>query len=440
MSNDVEYMMQWMNARHFVTNVLGKTVVGTERDRFGRQLPLQWSSFAHLREKYSNRTVRVPGKTTDGKPSWKEVPLGTWWLNHPDRRQYDQVGYWPKQTAPDGAFNLWRGFTVSPKPGDWGVMQEHIRDNICRGDEGLHKYVLQWLGFLVQKPWVPPGVAMVMRGAKGTGKGTLANGIGGLFGPHFSAVSNSEHVTGKFNAHFLHTSLLFIDEGFWAGDKRAEGVLKQLITEPTLPIERKFFDVENVPNRLHVIMASNEDWVVPARGMERRFLVLDLDDKRAQDTKFFGALYKQLANGGLAAMLHDLLNVEVAEVDVRKAPRTAGLAEQLAHSLDPFEEWWLRKLQSGRLSPNAKTWHRISIQRLYEDYREEVGDKWAVSRTRFGLKLRAVVRELSIERPREGGSRVRMYYLPSLEECRAEWDRTHGDAAGDWPTEETSDD
>ena len=44
-----------------------------------------------------------------------------------------------------------------------------------------------------------------------------------------------------------------------------------MITEPTLAIERKGQDTETVPNMLHILMASNNQWIVPAGLDERRF-------------------------------------------------------------------------------------------------------------------------------------------------------------------------
>lgn len=427
-----------MNDRHFVVNVLGKTVVGTEKDQHGNKLPLQFSSFQHFRERYSNRIVReMIGTTKTGKAVFKETPQGTWWLNHPGRRQYDRVGYFPKKSAPTGCYNLWQGFEFTPRPGDWSIMEEHIWRNVCRKDDELTQYVRRWLAFAVQRPADPPGVALVMRGAKGSGKGTVANAVGRLFGRHYLAIANSDHVTGKFNAHLQDVSLFFIDEGFWAGDKKKEGVLKQLITEPFIPIERKFFDVENVPNRLHIIIASNESWVVPARGLERRFLTLDLDDADAQNTKFFGPLNDQLNAGGYEAMLHDLLNEPLADFDVRTAPRTSALVEQMIHSFTPFEEWWFGKLKEGRLLVDKAEWGRCMCKRLFEDYHEATGEKHPLTDSRFGLELRRwVPGGVQKVRPNVAtGPRPWMYEFPALDACRLEFERQHGITI-DWGEEE----
>jgi hypothetical protein len=45
-------------------------------------------------------------------------------------------------------------------------------------------------------------------------------------------IADPRYITGRFNSHLVKCLLLHCDEGFWAGDKAAEGKLKDLITGP----------------------------------------------------------------------------------------------------------------------------------------------------------------------------------------------------------------
>ena len=118
----------------------------------------------------------------------------------------------------------------------------------------------------------------MLRGLKGTGKGTLGQILHRLFRHHAMHISNPAHFTGRFNGHLVDVLFLFVDEAFWAGDKAGEGTLKALVTEPTIPIEPKFVNLFQTTNRLKILMASNADWVVPATADERRYFVLDVSD------------------------------------------------------------------------------------------------------------------------------------------------------------------
>ena len=156
-------------------------------------------------------------------------------------------------------------------------------------------------------------------------------------------------LTGRFNAHLRDTCLLFADEAYWPGDKGAEGSLKRLITEPELFIEGKGRDGVMVANRLHVIIASNEDWVIPAGLDERRFVVFDVAEHRKQDKSWFDPLYAEMDNGGLEAMLRDLLELDLDGWHPRNIIRTEALREQQLRSLSPENEWVLELLETGIL-------------------------------------------------------------------------------------------
>jgi hypothetical protein len=142
--------------------------------------------------------------------------------------------------------------------------------------------------------------------------------------------------------------VLFADEAFFAGDKQHEGVLKGLITELTLPVEGKYMDVVFVRNMLHVYMSSNSDWVVPASHDERRYFMLDVLDTHLGDRPYFNALYRQMEEGGLAAMIHDMLHDRnISSFDPRDVPKTEALADQHRRSLDSLDRWWLTVLERG---------------------------------------------------------------------------------------------
>src|SRR5262249_54036900 len=160
---------------------------------------------------------------------------------------------------------------------------------------------------MVQRPRERVGTALVMRGRMGTGKTKVGEVIGRLFPRHYFLVDDPRYVTGHFNAHMASCLLLQADEACWAGDRAAERRLKGLITSPIQQIEHKNIDPIRLKNYVRLIMTSNEDWVVPAGKDERRFAVLDVDPRCAQNHEYFREMDAELANGGLEALLADLL-------------------------------------------------------------------------------------------------------------------------------------
>ena len=442
--------VQEMNAKHAVVSEDGKATIlnlgewdpAMNRHRLTRSTP------GDLKVLYQNKWVQV-GTDKEGNAKYNRAAVA--WLDHPKRLEYKGVVFAPKKEVP-GYYNLWRGYSVNPAPGDWSLMQDHLFNVICGGERRLYDYLLGWMAYTVQRPDVVPEVAVVLRGKRGTGKGIFARELGGLFSDHFVQISNAKHVTGNFNAHLQDTIVAFLDEAFWAGDKSGEGVLKTLITEPHIAIEAKHRNAVMAPNYLHVIIAGNENWVVPAGMEERRFLVLDVSDAKAQDHAHFGALQRQMELGGREAMLHDLLAMDLSGFNARAAPNTDALQEQKLRSLDPVEAWWYECLWGGAQLDEDAGWQEAVVRDdLYAAYLRYAGDAFTRSfrgtKTSLGMFLKGVLpegwpggRQAMVERnipssdgeERQEQKRKWHWTFPKLEECRAAWDRLMHQEE-DWP-------
>lgn len=410
-----------MNKDHFVSRYASKTVVCRETidSSLNRQI-LMMTSFTHFRNFYSNRSVQIQ----TSKNHSASAPLGDAWLKHEDRRQYEDIQMLPEGNK-EGVYNLWRGYSVKAGEGSWKLMRKHIFNVICNGDKKLNRYVLRWLARMIQQPWLPGEVALVLKGNKGVGKGKFVEPFCKLLGQHAMQIFNGKHLTGTFNAHLEDCILLYVDEAYWAGDKSAEGVLKGAITEPILPIERKGFDLRTVRNMLHIIMASNNDWVVPASMDERRYCVLHVSDKHIQDHEYFAAIDEELKHGGLESMLHHLQSLDISEFEVRAVPKTAELIRQKLQSLDPLQEWWFQKLCDGELLPQCG-WELVPSNELFDDFinsAQKIGRNIkGYSNTSFGMNISKLLPRnwpKKMYRKSSGSAgRANHYEFPSLKHCR----------------------
>lgn len=330
------HCVQELNKRYALAKVKTKTFVldeiATPPDMLNK------SDFLDL---YANKTVRLGPKD--------EQNLGHYWFTHPDRREYlDGMVFDPSGANSPDQYNLWRGFAVKPDPNlSCGRILAHIDEVICSKDTVCYEYLLDWLALMVQKPESPPGVAICLLSGQGTGKGLFAQYIGKLLGPHYKHILDKGKLLGRFTGQLEDAVFVFADELDWNGDKRDTGILKGLITEQTRMMERKYVEAFEVKNCIHLLIASNERWAVPAEMDDRRFFVLEVSERRKGDTTYFSALVAEMDNGGPSAFLALLRNRDISSFDPRQFPKTAARVDQQLRSLEPLDAWLYDILDAG---------------------------------------------------------------------------------------------
>jgi hypothetical protein len=441
-TEDLRTYLAAMNVRHAVIgNVGGKCRVmewlPSELDEGTFQLSLQ--SKTDLIDRYANRQV---GWTNRGQP----LTLGRWWFEHPQRASYRGVVFKPGKpeviTHPDTGswLNLWRGWGIFPEKGRWPLLRKHVEEVLSGGEPKMADYNIRWTAWGFQNPADLPEAALVFRGKKGAGKGIFFGTVRRIYGPHGLQITHSAHLTGQFNAHLWACAYLFADEAFWAGDKQGEAVLKGLITERPLPVTKKGIDTVMGVNRVKLAISSNSYWVVPATHDERRYAVSDIDNRYARGAapeeerkEYFGAIQRELAEGGAAAMLYDLLQMNLSDWHPREVPITTGLIRQKKESLRGNFQWFEPLLQSGTLPANYGRNNRITTDELLRYVKTFRGLEYATDESiaSFLYDEMGFIPELAPEgnkfRGKNGGPRG--WEFPPLLELRERWETLYG---GQW--------
>ena len=100
-----------MNKEYAVVIVGGKVSVLWERVDSSGELKIDLLSLDSFNAWFGNQRVKV---RVGDRIKW--VPLAKYWLGHQGRRQYTDIVFSPKGDVA-GAYNLWRGFQVTPKKG-----------------------------------------------------------------------------------------------------------------------------------------------------------------------------------------------------------------------------------------------------------------------------------------------------------------------------------
>jgi hypothetical protein len=368
--DELDRLIDRFNRKYAVVNDAGEIRVFWERPdplRPGRYM-LDRFKFPDFHRMHQNRLLTKVVIPDPDRPHITETitrSVSWWWLNDPRRREHlGGVVFDPADEVGAACWNLWRGFGVLPGRGSWRLLRQHLLEVVCSREKRDFEFLLNTIARMFQHPELPAEISVVLRGDEGCGKGVIGRALCRIFGQHALHISNPEHLCNKHNAHLRGCVVLFADEAFYAGDKRHESILKALITEDTLAIEPKNKDLVDVPNYLHLWIAGNPAWVVPASLRARRWFIPKVSEHRIGDREYFAALYQEIEGGGLEAMLFDLLRRDISNFDPRAVPLTEPLAIQKLHSLDTLHRWWMACLERDFI------WHSRFGVRLFQGWFE----------------------------------------------------------------------
>jgi energy-coupling factor transporter ATP-binding protein EcfA2 len=361
--DDEEKALRAFNRRYAVIITSGGVKILREPDRDDPNGDVQFLSQNDVALFERNKVVWI-GDKNKGKSQKLEV--FKLWLEWEKRRTYKNVVFLPGEETPSHIYNLFRGWSVDPIKGDWSMLRTHIYENICENDERLFGWFMTWLAHIIQQPTLKPGSTLVITGKKGTGKSTLFDYMNQLLGRHGITVSQRKQIVGQFNGHLATTLLMVCEEAFWAADPQAEGVLKDMITNKSVLIEKKGYDPVQSLNYTRLALISNMDWVVPASLKdERRFGVFRCGDARRGDIEFFDAMRRQMEReGGLEAMLYELLNWKPLDGSwgvLYTPPITAALQQQQIETLTGVQKFMLELVKSGVYETNNDSIEPIEL-------------------------------------------------------------------------------
>lgn len=430
-SNPIKEIVHRMNEEFAVVVIGGKLRILREKKGdydpvFGHYDMLDRDAFRGMLEPFKVEVLKANGKT-----AW--ISEADIWLGDRERRSYPHgMECRPDGKIRTGAYNTWAGFSVKPIKGDCSYILDHVLKIICNGNRDYWEWVLDWCAHAVQTPGELPGSCIVLKGKEGTGKGTLADLMGQYFGPHYRHLIDSAHLLSNFNAHMMDATYVFADEVTYGGEIKVAGKLKGMVTETHLVGERKGIDAVGYKNMISMMIASNEDWIIPVGPHSRRWFVLTVSNEHASDKKYFDQLYTHIDSGGREAFLHYLLTRNIT-ANLRKAPETKSLKEQavyMAAQFNPVIEWWQRKLMDGALETcdaiymggeNDEPWPEyVKITELLDEYKAYCKAN-NIKNVGPDVRFYNKIKEMGLKKVKKtvSGDRRKFHEVPILDQARA---------------------
>jgi hypothetical protein len=392
--------------------------------------------------------IRTPGKVRQYLSS--EYGAFKRWAAHPKRARAHTVVFDPTRpplSLENEVLNTYPGLPLQPDgDGDCRRFIAHLREIVCSGNDLHYRWVMSWLAAIVQRPKEKSGTALVLVQIPGAGKSVVGDVMRKVLGPVLSVkFAHPDQLVGRFNGHLEQRLFILAEEAVWAGNRQAFSVLKDLITADSMSYENKGLTPHVAANYSRILFTSNERRAVPVTVDDRRFTVLEVDDRYAEGKPgaeaYWGALWSEINSGGPAAFLHHLLTYPVNWDLIRHPLQTDARREQQAENLDPLMAWLMdfaheppRELGLG---PGE-----FRSDFLYESYKSHINGtaeaRYPTKKITFGRWLSSLRRRgLRIESHLTGrrDDRSRSHKFPPLAELRA-WLQTQA-ATPEWDMHDT---
>jgi hypothetical protein len=245
------------------------------------------------------------------------------WMAHPRRAGIDDVQMRPNRSRPtfeEDGLTIYNTYWPPAHPTSGGsIAAFEIFFASLVPDESERKWLWHWLAHKVRRPWVPMVAVIMVAEEFGSGRGTLFDILGLLFGSAYVVPCSFDELTGKsaaarFNSRLADALFVVVNEAV-AEDGQLQAqrrlhydALKNAI-EPSPTAQRRFekkgHDAYTQTSAASTMFATNHRDVVKLPADDRRFCVLTCGARMTAEqtaqirawmavTENIGALYRAL--------------------------------------------------------------------------------------------------------------------------------------------------
>lgn len=310
--------------------------------------------------KYGGKKFIIDGAGKQVNEAWQAATRSTLWRVP----VVDHVRFYP--AAAHGAVimddlnrpgvNTYNPVTVRRVKGDVGPFLRHI--SALFPEPCDQRIMLDYMAHNARFPGHKIPWAPVIQSTEGAGKGVIKSVMQHVMGRPYIYFPNAKELTNsgsQFNAWMANKLFILADE-IKVDDRRdLIEVLKPMISEEIIEIQRKGHDQELQDNFANWLFFTNWKDAIPVNANARRFAILYSVCQTAQDLLdrqmgqyYFDALYKWLAADGAAIVADYLLDypIERGAIPMR-APETSSSVEAVSLSRGPIERSIMEAVEDG---------------------------------------------------------------------------------------------
>lgn len=153
----------------------------------------------------------------------------------------------------------------------------HIKElvlNLCENNKEYYNWFISWLAHQIQNPSSKLPTAVIFQGEQGTGKGVFKTQVlDSIFGGNCQEI-NQTHLEASFNEYLLGKQIIVANEVMHNDNRQTlPNILKNLVTDEYITIQRKFRKDLVIRNYTHWIFCTNSDNPIKIEEGDRRYSV-----------------------------------------------------------------------------------------------------------------------------------------------------------------------
>ena len=283
---------------------------------------------------------------------WDELKKHPGWRVARDH----EIGFDPTERDGSVKCNLFGGWPSTPRQGRCDLLLD-LLFYLCSKDGNarqVYEWILRWLAYPLQHPGAKMHSAIVVHGPQGTGKSRFFEAYGEIYGPYFR-VLGQEALEDKFNADWAEKKLFIVgDEVLARGEMfHIKNRLKGFITGGTIRVNPKNVAAHTEKNQMNIVFLSNERQPIVIENDDRRHCVIWTPPKPDED--FFAQVNAEIDAGGVAALHHHLLNIDLGDFRPWTKPPMTDAKQDLIDLGLSSEERFVREWQRLEIEVRGRT-------------------------------------------------------------------------------------
>ena len=288
----------------------------------------------------------LPGRSWDllkGHPGWRVA-------------RDNEIGFDPTESDPEIRCNLFGGWPTTPQAGECTKLLELLEYQCSNeiNEREVYDWILKWLAYPIQHRGAKMHSAIVFHGPQGTGKSRFFEAYGQIFGPYFQVIGQ-DALEDKFNSDWAEKKLFVIGDEVLARQDmfHVKNRLKGFITSPKIRVNPKGVAAHTEKNQMNIVFLSNERMPLVLENDDRRHLVVWVPPKL--DESFFTAINDEIEAGGIEALHHFLINLDLGDFRPWTKPPMTGAKQDLIELGRSSEERFFAAWKALEVEYKGKT-------------------------------------------------------------------------------------